>query len=134
MTEAIYIKRGRRYVPVPDTWDSDTGFMAVAGMRYCLGRASYAPGLAMGWCKTHWHRLSDNDRHVILRDVVQWLAERRLWTDYQDDYRAEWSRWALELLEREGDDFARIVIRAALYCQESREAPEAKPFLKWSET
>lgn len=134
MTDTLYVKRGRRYVPVPNTMDGDSGFMAVCAMRYCLGRASYAPSLAMDWCKTHWHRLSDNDKHVILRDVVQWLADRRLWTNHPGDYRAEWSRWALERLEREGDKFARGVIRAALYSQESRDAPEAVPFLKWSET
>lgn len=131
----LYKKQGGRYVPVPDTLDSWSGFMACCAVRYCLGRASYAPSAAMDWCRGHWNRLSEKDRHLIVRDVIQWLADRRLWdkegTPYMQDYRAEWAQFATDRLEREGPEFAAKVVRDALHSPECRGAPEAQPFLRW---
>lgn len=134
MQNILYIKRGRRYVPVPDKLDDNSGFMVGCGLRYCLGRASYAPGVAMHWYRTHWHRLDDRARHVALRDVVRWLADRHL--SNKDiaaamDYRADWSAFAQELLARETPQFAGQVVRAALHSRELQEAPMAQPFLRW---
>ena len=128
----LYKKQGGRYVPVPDTLDNWSGFMACCAVRYCLGRASYAPGVAMDWCRGHWSRLSDKDRHLIVRDVIRWLADRRLWDkDGTQDYRREWAQFATDRLEREGPEFAGAAVRAALHSPERRDAPEVQPFLRW---
>ena len=131
----LYQKRGGRYVPVPDALDNWSGFMAGCAVRYCLGRASYAPGVAMDWCRDHWHRLSEQDKHVIVRDVIKWLADRRLWdkdgAPCMQDYRAEWSQFAGDRLECEGPGFATKVVRDALYSPELRDAPEVQMFLRW---
>ena len=135
MTTQIYKKQGRRYVPVPDTLDNWSGFMVLCAVRYCLGRASYAPGVAMDWCRGNWHRLSDNDRHLVLRDIVQWLADRHLWDkDGQAsivDDRGEWARFVIDRLERETPEFAGAAVRDALYSPELRDAPEVQMFLRW---
>lgn len=135
-TTQLYKKVGRRYVPVPDQIDSNTGFMAGCGLRYCLGRASYAPGTAMHWCRGNWSRLDDRMRFVAVRDVIEWLADRALWDTpgaayMQDGYRAEWQAFALEMLGRESEDFAQRIVRAALYSPEKCKAPEVAPFLRY---
>lgn len=135
MTTQLYKKQGRRYVPVPDTLDNWSGFMVCCAVRYCLGRASYAPGVATDWCRGNWHRLSGQDKHIIVRDVIQWLADRRLWDKdgepFALDYRAAWAQFATDRLEREGPEFAAKVVRDALYSPEHRGAPEVQPFLRW---
>lgn len=131
----LYKKQGRRYVPVPDTLDHWSGFMVLCAVRYCLGRYSYAPGVAMDWCRDHWHRLSDNDKHIILRDVIEWLSDRRLWdidgAERLGDYRGQWEQFAVRRLESEPAEFAAKVVRDALCSQDRREAPEVQPFLRW---
>lgn len=104
MTDVLYRKQGKRYVPVPDKLDTWSGFMVLCAVRYCLGRASYAPGVAMEWCRAHWGRLSPKD-HLIVRDVIEWLADRQLWDDGKgmtmEDYRTEWTRFALDRIMNE---------------------------------
>lgn len=137
MADTLYRKRGRRYEPVPDRLDEWSGFMAVCAVRYCLGRSSYAPSVAMDWCRNHWHRLSAKDQHVIVRDVIQWLADRHLWDGDRgmgmQDYRAEWARFAFDRIEANGNDFGRAVVRAALHSEPQQQSPEVAPFLKWIE-
>ena len=131
----LYEKIGKRYYPVSNDMQGWDGFMGIAAVRYCLGRASYAPSVAMDWCCKNWARMSDNDRHVIVRDVIQWLADRQLWdkdgVDYGTDYRKQWTDFALSRLGLCTDDQARTVVRSALHSEEHRKAPEAAPFLKW---
>ena len=131
----LYEKIGKRYYPVSNDMQGWDGFVSIAAVRYCLGRASYAPSIAMDWCRKNWSRMSDNDRHVIVRDVIQWLADRRLWDKdgvaYGTDYRKEWTDFALSRLELCTDEQARTVVRSALHSEEQRKAPEVAPFLKW---
>lgn len=131
----LYEKRGNRYYPVSNELSVWDGFMAMAAVRYCLGRSSYAPGVAMDWCRDHWRRLSPKDHHNIVRDVIQWLADRVLFDKPGDasmeDYRATWRNFALWAIEQNGDDFGVSVVRAALYTPEHREAPEVAQFKKW---
>ena len=134
-TEPLYRKVGRRYVPVSNQLGNWDGFMATCAVRYCLGRASYAPSVAMDWCRDNWHRLSPKDHHNIVRDVVQWLADRKIWDDGKgmtmEDYRGEWTRFALDRIAADGDEFGRSAVRAALYSEEHRTGEEVQPFLKW---
>lgn len=54
---------------------SDDAFMVLAGVRYCLGRHSYAPSLCCDWLKGRWPDLSEGDRAVILRDITSHIAD-----------------------------------------------------------
>lgn len=56
---------------------SDDAFMALAGVRYCLGRHSYAPSLCCEWLKGRWPELAKGDRAVILRDIASHIADER---------------------------------------------------------
>lgn len=127
-----------RYEPIPDKLDGWSGFMATCAVRHCLGRGSYAPSVAMDWCRDHWRRLSQKDHHNIVRDVIRWLADRVLFDKPGDahmgDYRADWRNFALWAIEQSGDDFGRAVVGAALYTPEHREAPEVAQFKKWMTT
>lgn len=114
--------------------DENTAFMGVAGVRYCLGRGSYAPSVAMQWCTHHWQRLRDGTKFVILRDVIDWLADRHIWDEGGtriEDYRGEWAAFALARIQHEGDEFGRRVVQAALHCRSKQQSPEVQPFLKW---
>ena len=70
-----------------------------------------------------------------MRDVVQWLADRKIWDDGKgmtmEDYRGEWTRFALDRIAADGDEFGRSAVRAALYSEEHRTGEEVQPFLKW---
>lgn len=56
--------------------DRETDFIILAGIRYGIGRASYAPGLICDWIKRHWPELSSNLKTLIKRDITE---EIRLW-------------------------------------------------------
>ena len=56
--------------------DRDTDFIILAGIRYGIGRASYAPGLICDWIKRHWNELSDNLKTLIKRDITSEIEMR----------------------------------------------------------
>jgi hypothetical protein len=88
---------------------SDDAFMAVAGLRYCLGRHSYAPILCCGWLKAKWPMFKDADRAVMLREIARhisdeeqsatqtWEVDLRTWIDFRD-----WAKSAPANPDREG--------------------------------
>ena len=132
----LYEKRGRRYVAVPAVrLDLDGDILFMCGMRYALGSGTYVPGAAMAWAEKHWSMLPENSQHVALRDVIAWLADRRLFDDPDRnnlmDYRHEWSAWALRLLALKSGAWCTSVVAAALYSPGRRDAPEVRPFLKF---
>lgn len=132
--ETLYRKRGKRYEQVQESLGEWGGFMASYAVRYCLGRTSFEPGLAMDWCRDNWDMLTEKDQHNIVRDVVNWLADRHIWDvgiTPLDDYRADWARFALDRIKDNGDDFGRIAVRCALHSAEKFGAPEVQPFLEW---
>ena len=49
-------------------WGRDD-LMALAAVRYCLGRSSYIVGDCVDWLITQWPNLSDSIKRVIARDV-----------------------------------------------------------------
>jgi hypothetical protein len=53
---------------------SDDAFMMLAGVRYCLGRHSYAPSLCCGWLKTKWQQVDQRDRAQIVREIGEHIA------------------------------------------------------------
>lgn len=132
----LYEKQGRRYVAVPAVrLDLDGDILFMCGVRYALGSGTYAPGAAMAWTEKHWAMLSENSQHVALRDVIVWLADRRLFDDPGRnnlmDYRHDWSAWVLRLLALKSGAWGTSVVSAALYSPDMRDAPEVKPFLRF---
>jgi len=72
--------------------------MAVAAVRYCLGRSSYIVGDCCEWLPQAWPTLSESARNIIKRDIEEALKTddesradgnqyRRLGMD-----RAEWEK------------------------------------------
>jgi len=61
--------------------DCDTDFIILAGIRYGIGRASYAPSLICDWIKNHWYELSDNLRSQIERDIK---SEIEVWFNMRE--------------------------------------------------
>ncbi len=49
--------------------------MAMAAMRYCLGRRSYIVGACHEWLREVWAQLTTNSQNVILRDIVEALRD-----------------------------------------------------------
>ena len=89
-----YTKRGKRYVEANPYTELDASVLIIAGVRYTLGRASYSPSCAMAFCRDHWQLLGRNTRHVIMRDVMDWLGGEFGKCDmaYPDEWR-EFLRW-----------------------------------------
>lgn len=48
--------------------------MAVAAVRYCLGRATYIVGDCADWLTEHWPQISESARATIRRDVEEAFA------------------------------------------------------------
>ena len=76
---------------------NNDGFMVIAAVRYCLGRQSYAPGIAFDFLRGHWNQLEPNDRSVILESIREDLARhdrairsaKPIWNlPYADEWRA----------------------------------------------
>lgn len=56
--------------------DRDTQFIILAGIRYAIGRSSYAPWLVTDWVKNHWDEIDKSHQSMIKRDII---AEIELW-------------------------------------------------------
>lgn len=74
-----YVKKGGRYVEANPFSDVDISVMIMGAVRYTIGRSSYSPGCAMDWCRDNWTAINQNARHVIMRDVMEWLGQRHEW-------------------------------------------------------
>jgi len=61
--------------------DRDTDFIILAGIRYGIGRASYAPSLICDWIKNHWDEFSDNLKSQIKRDIK---SEIEVWFNMRE--------------------------------------------------
>ena len=48
---------------------NDDAFMALAGVRYCIGRHSYAPSLCCDWLRRRWPTFKETDRAQIIREI-----------------------------------------------------------------
>jgi hypothetical protein len=49
--------------------------MALAALRYCLGRRSYIVSACHEWLREVWPQLTANSQNVILRDIVESLSD-----------------------------------------------------------
>ena len=68
----LYTKRGARYVPTTlseqGAWGCD-GLMALAALRYCLGRMTYIVGDCERWIFANWEHFPENVKKLIQREV-----------------------------------------------------------------
>lgn len=86
--------------------------MTMCALSYCLGRRTYVVGACTEWLRARWDKLTDNTRHVILRDTIEALIEERAGMDMDVD---EWEglvRWAND---RESVEFRERVLEALLW-------------------
>jgi len=95
----FYIKQGRKHIQAFPYKGLNEGVMVIGAVRYALGRASYSPSCVMEFCQDNWSDLERNTRHVIMRDVLEWLGERHEWVKegehdmaWPDDWR-KFLRW-----------------------------------------
>jgi hypothetical protein len=78
-------------------WGRDD-LMAIAAVRYCLGRMTYIVGDCCDWLPWAWPHLSESARKTILRDLDEAIAQdskgRELGLQYKalgmDMDRANW--------------------------------------------
>ena len=93
-----------------DPQDHYTGFMLSVGVRYCLDRHSYAPGLCCDWLRSHWHLLAERSRSLITRDIQRHIDSEHQATEirarngggpagWEDDLRT-WERMLAWICER----------------------------------
>ncbi|MHB1098334.1 MAG: hypothetical protein ACYCZR_02150 [Burkholderiales bacterium] len=54
-------------------WGRDD-IMALAAVRYCIGRSSYIVGDCVDWLHNQWPRMSDSIKRTIARDVDEAIA------------------------------------------------------------
>ena len=74
--------------------------MAIAAVRYCLGRMSYIVGDCADWLIAEWGQIEDGARRTIQRDVEEAFARdddaRAMGNEYKplgtDCDRASWER------------------------------------------
>ena len=64
-----------------DLKNRDTQFMILAGIRYGIGRRSYAPGLITDWVRAHWAEFPAELKVLIKRDIAD---EIRMWNRCPD--------------------------------------------------
>jgi len=69
-----------------DPWGTN-GLMAVAAVRYCLGRMTYITHVCSEWLESEWHNLPSGARTGIQRDVEEAFREDDEARKRGDQYR-----------------------------------------------
>ena len=127
--EPVYRKVKNRWVEVNPLDGVDAQVTVIGGIRYTLGRSSYSPGCAMDFCRAAWPWLENNSRHVIVRDVIEWLCDGRWSTERA--YENEWTDFAVGRIKTDGDEWGVRVVSAALWMPGSKEHENAQAFKEW---
>lgn len=84
------------------TQGTNDQFMALAGIRYCLGRMTYAADIGQEWLKEHWSQLNTNTQGTIVRDLVMALMDGEAGSPTIDAPRwREVAQWAWDTLSAE---------------------------------
>lgn len=69
--------------------DSDTWFLALVAMRYCIGRRSYAPSLCAHWIMRHWPIMPSQTRAMMRRDLGSEIRQAESHMAYTKSARCE---------------------------------------------
>lgn len=112
-----YIKAGKRYQPVNPWAGLNESVLILCAVRYALGGGSYSPSCVMEFCRENWGQLELRTRHVIMRDVLEWLGERHEWVK-PGQHDMAWP------------DLWRIFLRWAM-AQDAKETDSARRALEW---
>jgi hypothetical protein len=91
-----YVKAGKRYVEANPFNDLNFNIAIMGAVRYGLGRSSYAPSAIMDFCRANWQSFAKGTRHVMMRDVMEWLGERHEWKKidgFDSAYPEDWRRF-----------------------------------------
>ena len=108
----FYKKQGRRYAEESPFQGVDVGMLIVGGVRYTLGRGSYSPSCAMDFCRENWSQLQQNTRHVIMRDVLDWLGDRHEWVkpgEHDMAWPDQWRNFLRWCFAQDGQEAASAV-------------------------
>lgn len=108
----FYTKQGRKYIKASPYAGLNPSVTITGGVRYALGRASYSPSCVMDFCRENWPALEKNTRHVIMRDVMEWLGERHEWVkDGEKDmaWPDQWREFLLWAMVQDAEESARAV-------------------------
>jgi hypothetical protein len=101
------------------TKDNNTWFMALVAIRYCIGRSTYAPSLAIQWVKDYWPIMPKATRAMIRRDVLDEIKQADLITEIRgmkslhlgDPCDEEgWRNFANWLISRPAEDYAGAMV------------------------
>lgn len=74
LRDVIKLGELRRWVVVADGPWGRGDMMAIAAVRYCLGRQSYIVSDCVDWLMGCWTSLNDRCRNVIARDIDEAFA------------------------------------------------------------
>lgn len=129
--QPVYRKIKGRWTEVNPMAGVDAQVILIKGVESCIGSHSYSGGCAIDFARSAWTWLEPNSRHVVIREVIEWLVDER-W-DKHRAYKDEWTAFALDRLLAEGDDFARRCVISAMWAPDSRNSENAKPFKEWIE-
>lgn len=53
--------------------DPDLMFLVSVGIRYCMGRNTYAPRIAKDVISRYWHKIDGRHRDLIHKDVKEYV-------------------------------------------------------------
>ena len=108
-----FVKIKGRYQPVNPYQGLNEGMVIIGAVRYALGRGSYAPSCIIDFCRDHWAQFETGTRHVIMRDVLEWLGERHEWAKtgvpdmaWPDQWRA-FLRWCMAQNDKDAESARR---------------------------
>lgn len=71
--------------------DSDLKDMIISALRYSLGRKTYITSETSEFIIKHPELIDDRVRYVMMRDLIEYFAERELW-EYKDD-ECDYQSW-----------------------------------------
>lgn len=70
--------------------DHDLMFIVSVGIRYCMGRNTYAPIIAKEVIHRYWHKIDGRQKDLIYRDVKEYVDRIRLPFAIEDMNKDVW--------------------------------------------
>jgi hypothetical protein len=76
--------------------DKDTGFVAIAALRYCHRKKDYAPELVTDWVLRYWDSIPRDEQTEIKRETINYIDSNcnkkhnhnlQIWKDFNNKIR-----------------------------------------------
>jgi hypothetical protein len=94
------------------TEGTDDQLMAMAAMRYCLGRSSYIVGSCVDWIYATWPQFTRNTQLTMIRDTVEALQMQIAGSQTVDAPRwRAMCEWAWRRIDDDGRDWIKAETR-----------------------